>query len=212
MPDRFAGGKSLVGGKRLLITGFGGFPGHAVNPSQQVAELLLRERRQDFARKGVELSVAILPVEHEALSPLLHQLFTRERPDAVVHLGVATRRENLGIETVARNRVSTLRPDAAKKLAWSRSIVHGGPATLQSPAAAARLAAISRQAGVAAAPSRDAGDYICNETLYLSLLMDRRAVFIHLPDSRGDSLRGAALSIARMAASFTLDHLSRTGR
>jgi pyroglutamyl-peptidase len=191
----------------LLITGFGGFPGHAVNPSQQVAELLRRERRRDFARKGVELSVAILPVEHEALSPLLHQLFTRERPDAVVHLGVAARRTSLGVETVARNCVSTLRPDAAKKLAWSRSIVHGGPALLRSPAAAARLAALSRRSGVAAAPSRDAGDYICNEALYLSLLMDRRAMFIHMPDWRGDGLRQAADSIARMAAAFTLDHL-----
>ena len=206
MPDR------LAGEKRLLITGFGGFPGHVVNPSQQVAELFRCDWRRDFARKGLELSVAILPVEHAALSPLLHQHFTRERPDAVVHLGVAARRTCLGVETVARNRVSTLRPDAAKQLAWSRSIVHGGPAILRSPAAAARLAALSRQSGVAAAPSGDAGDYICNETLYLSLLMDRRAMFIHLPNWRGDSLRQGAKAIARMAAAFTLDHLSRAGR
>jgi len=67
------------------------------------------------------------------------------------------------------------------------------------------MAAMSRQLGVPAEPSRDAGDYICNETLYLSLLMDRRAMFIHVPEWRGGFLQKAAGAIEAMAAAFTLE-------
>jgi len=44
---------------------------------------------------------------------------------------------------------------------------------------------LARRAGVPAEISRDAGDYLCNESFYLSLLMDRRAAFIHLRTGAG---------------------------
>lgn len=96
-----------------------------------------------------------------------------------------------------------MRPDADKRFAFAREIAHGGPAALRVPFDAARLAALARGLGVACSPSRDAGDFICNETLYLSLLMDRRAAFIHLPDWRGASLAGALKAIGAMALELT---------
>ncbi len=185
-------------GKSLLVAGFGAFPGHAVNPAQRVAEGFERKKRA-FALAGIDVHVAVLPVEHFDLSRRLSRLFAEKSPDAVLLLGVAARRKSLSIETVARNRVSVLRPDAAKHQAWSRFIVHGGPAVLRSPCPAARLAAMARKEGVAAAPSRDAGDYLCNEAFYLALLMDRRACFVHLPDWRGPRLFRAARAIESLA-------------
>lgn len=184
--------------KSLLVAGFGAFPGHAVNPAQKIVGMLTR-RKSAFGLAGIDLHVAVLPVDHAALSPLLTRLFAFNSPDAVLLLGVAARRKGLTIETVARNRASVLRPDAARQTAWSRFIVHGGPAVLPSPGCAARLTAAARKSGLSAGVSRDAGDYLCNESLYLSLLMDRRASFIHVPDWRGKQLERAARAVEHMA-------------
>jgi pyroglutamyl-peptidase len=196
-------GKSLEMRKSLLVAGFGAFPGHAVNPAQRIVAMLARRKRA-FGLAGIDLHLAVLPVEFEALSPLLSRLFAFKSPDAALLLGVAARRKGLTIETVARNRVSLLKPDAARKNAWSRFIVHGGPAVLPSPVPAARLAALARKSGLAAGVSRDAGDYLCNESLYLSLLMDRRAGFVHVPNWRGKRLERAARAVERMAKAFVL--------
>jgi pyroglutamyl-peptidase len=189
--------------KSLLIAGFGAFPGHAINPAQKIVQMLAR-RKNAFGLAGVDLHLAVLPVEYAALSPLLTRLFAFKSPDAVLLLGVAARRKGLTIETVARNRVSVLRPDAARQTAWCRFIVHGGPAALPSPSPAARLAAAARKSGLSAGLSRDAGDYLCNESLYLSLLMDRRAAFVHVPNWRGKQLERAARAIEHMARALVL--------
>lgn len=189
--------------RSLLVAGFGAFPGFASNPAQIVAQRLEYEKPR-FALAGVDLHVAILPVEREALSPLLSRLFAETGPDAVLLLGVAGRRRCLTIETLARNRVSILKPDATRRRAFCRFIVHGGPDLLRTSCSAPRLVALARRSGLAAAPSRDAGDYLCNESLYLSLLMDRRTCFLHLPNWRGAELERAARVILLMAKDFAI--------
>ncbi len=189
--------------KSLLVAGFGAFPGHAVNPAQQIVAMLARRKRA-FGLAGIDLHVAVLPVDRASLPPLLTRLFAFKSPDAVLLLGVAARRKGLTIETVARNRASVLRPDAARQIARSRFIVHGGPAVLPSPGPVARLVAAARKSGLSAGVSRDAGDYLCNESLYLSLLMDRRAGFVHVPDWSGKQLERAARAIENMAKELVL--------
>jgi pyroglutamyl-peptidase len=189
--------------RSLLVAGFGAFAGHRRNPAEFVVRMLERQKRS-FALAGIDLHTAVLPVEYFALSPTLSRLFAEKGPDAVLLLGVAGRRRRLTIETLARNRVSTLKSDAARQRAYCRFIVHGGPDVLRAGGSVPRLAAIARRHGLPASPSRDAGDYLCNESLYLSLLMDRRACFVHLPDWRGAQLRRAARVILLMAKDFAL--------
>jgi len=188
--------------RSLLIAGFGAFPGQRVNPAQLATEALGR-RRAAFALSGIDLHVAVLPVDHAELSPRLTEIFARTAPDAVLLLGVASRRRKLAIETRARNRVTLLRADAAKRLAWSRAIVHGAPERFESPAPAKRLAAAARAQRAGAEISRDAGAYLCNEAYYLSLLMDRRAVFVHLPDWRGADLARVLPALESVAKALT---------
>ncbi len=190
--------------RSLLVAGFGAFPGHRRNPAELVVRKL-EKRKRILALAGIDLHVAVLPVEFFALSPILSQLFARTSPDAVLLLGVAGRRRRLTIETLARNRVSTLRPDAARQHAYCRAIVHGGPEALRGGGSAPRLAALARRNGLPASLSRDAGDYLCNESFYLSLLMDRRACFLHLPDWRGLRLERAAGVILGMAKKFAIE-------
>jgi pyroglutamyl-peptidase len=189
--------------KSLLVAGFGAFPGQQVNPAQLAVGALAR-RRPAFALSGIDLHVAVLPVDHAELSPRLSRLFAETAPDAVLLLGVAARRKTLCVETRATNRVTLLRADAAKQLPWSREIVHGAPDCFPTPAPAERLAAQARACGLAARISRDAGAYLCNEAFYLSLLMDRRAVFVHLPDWRGSKLARALPALERVAKMLTL--------
>jgi pyroglutamyl-peptidase len=191
-------------GRSLLVAGFGAFPGHRRNPAEWVVRWL-EGRRQDFALAGIELHTAVLPVAFVDLSPTLSRLFAHTSPDAVLLLGVAGRRRRLTIETLARNRVSILRPDADRQNAYCRFIVHGAPDILRAGCSAARLAAVARRSGMPATLSRDAGDYLCNESLYLSLLMDRRACFLHLPAWRGARLERAARVILLMAKNFAIE-------
>ena len=190
--------------RSLLVAGFGAFPGHRRNPAEFCARWL-EKRKRIFALAGIDLHTAVLPVEFSALSPTLSQIFARTGPDAVLLLGVAGRRRRLAIETLARNRVSTLKSDAAHQKAYCRAIVHGGPDVLRAGCSPARLAAIARRGGLPATLSRDAGDYLCNESFYLSLLMDRRACFLHLPDWRGLRLERAAGVILAMAKKFAIE-------
>jgi pyroglutamyl-peptidase len=188
----------------LLVAGFSAFPGHRRNPAEFCARWLER-KKSVFALAGIDLHTAVLPVEFSALSPTLSQLFARTSPDAVLLVGVAGRRRRLTIETLARNRVSTLRPDAARQQAFCRFIVHGGPEALRGGCPAPRLAALARRGGLPVSLSRDAGDYLCNESFYLALLMDRRACFLHLPDWRGARLERAARVILSMAKELAID-------
>jgi pyroglutamyl-peptidase len=189
--------------KSLLVAGFGSFPGQRVNPAEILTRRLERDKRI-FALAGIDLHTAVLPVDRFALSPTLSRLFAETSPDAVLLLGVAARRKRLTIETLARNRASILKPDAAKQRPYCRFIVHGGPDVLRGADAAPRLVALARRNGLPAALSHNAGDYLCNESFYLSLLMDRRACFIHVPNWRGARLESAARVILSMAKHFAL--------
>ena len=75
---------------------------------------------------------------------------------------------------------------------------------MPSPCPAARLVALARKSGLPARLSHDAGDYLCNESFYLSLLMDRRAGFVHVPDWRGRKLDRAARAVEDMAKALVL--------
>ena len=69
---------------------------------------------------------------------------------------------------------------------------------LPSPVPAARLVALGAQVrSFGRAFSHDAGDYLCNESFYLSLLMDRRASFVHVPNWRGKPARSGGVRLSK---------------
>jgi pyroglutamyl-peptidase len=169
---------------RLLITGFGAFPGARTNPTLEIASRLARSRRA--ASHGVDIISGILPVVYSGVEQRLAELTQRVRPDAILHLGLAGRRREMSVETRALNRLSTLRPDAAR--GWpSSSLVHpAGPLARRSRWSPERLAVVMRKTGAPTKLSIDAGDYLCNHVLYLTLATTGvPAGFIHVPRPRG---------------------------
>jgi len=194
---------------RILITGFGPFPGEPYNPTQALVKRLLRLRRPAFS--DVELSGHIFPVTYKAVDRELPQALAKHRPQALLMFGLAGRTAHVRVETRARNAVTLLWPDAAQTRVRKGSIGPGpdamrfGPHTLQ-------LLRAALATGIDARPSRDAGSYLCN---YLSwraieaVSTDdhlRLASFVHIPPLE----RGGA-SRPKGSPRITLDELVDAG-
>jgi pyroglutamyl-peptidase len=166
---------------RVLITGFGPFPGAPFNPSAALAKALARRRRPALA--GIERSTHVFATTYASVDRDVPKLFAqKQKPDIVLVFGVAGRRRQLCIETRARNAVSLLFPDASGYRPRHGVIKLRGPAALTGNAPFASLAGA---AGTKARLSRDAGRYLCNYVYWRALEQvhgTRPLVqFVHIP-------------------------------
>lgn len=167
---------------RILLTGFGGFPGAAVNPTQAIVRRLLRTRGPALRLAGIDLHGDVLPVEYGRVEGAIAHLLHEAQPDCVLHLGLAGRRKLISVETRARNRLNTIHPDAAGKFVCAMTIQSGGPMARRSRFDDALMTQAMRRAGAPSAQSIDAGDYLCNQALWITLArFDGPAGFIHIP-------------------------------
>jgi pyroglutamyl-peptidase len=169
---------------RILITGFGPFPGAPYNPTPALVARLLRLRRPAFSE--VELIGHVFPVSYRAVDRDLPMLLAQHRPDALLMFGLAARTRYLRVETRARNAVTTLWPDAEQVKLRTASIAPGADAQAFGPHVAKLLRAASAT-GIDARSSRDAGRYLCNYLCWRAIDATRAAngpllsAFIHVP-------------------------------
>jgi pyroglutamyl-peptidase len=169
---------------RILITGFGPFPGAPYNPTMPLVARLLRLRRPAFSE--VELSGHIFPVTYNVVDRELPGLLAKHRPHALLMFGLASRTPHLRIETRARNAVTTLWPDADHTRVRKGSITRGADAKMFGPHTAKLLRA-ALGTGVDARASRDAGSYLCNYLSWRAIEATcagdgpRLAAFVHVP-------------------------------
>jgi pyroglutamyl-peptidase len=169
---------------RILITGFGPFPGAPFNPTQPLVSRLLRLRRP--ALGDVELAGHIFPVTYRAVDHELPQLLAKHRPQALLMFGLAGRTPHLRIETRARNAVTTLWPDADHARIRKGSISGSVDAMMFGPHTAKLLRAADAS-GVDVRSSRDAGSYLCNYLSWRAIEAVREdkgphlAAFVHVP-------------------------------
>jgi pyroglutamyl-peptidase len=172
--------------RTILITGFGRFPGAPVNPAGLVATRLVRRRRPALA--GTRRVAHVFATRYDAVDRELPALLTQEKPDIVVMFGVATRARAVRVEQRAVNRIARF-PDAGGHRPAAPTIAPQRDA-LRNPLAVERLVEAVRMAGVAAAPSRNAGTYLCNFLYWRALEAAARTdgpsmvIFIHLPPVR----------------------------
>ena len=159
----------------LLLTGFGPFGKIDQNPSQIIAE-----RLDGRTVGGWTIVGRTLPVAFGKDTARLATLIEKFKPAAVLSLGVAASAEMVRIETVARNH---------RQAAQGRKmpILAGAPMQMKATLPGATMRRALRAAGLAVRLSEDAGDYLCNHTLFQSLRIARqqegrfRAGFLHLP-------------------------------
>lgn len=162
----------------ILITGFGPFPGAPSNPTMRLARHLGRVRRVRFA--DVTRVVRLLPTTWAMLDGL-PGMVAGIGPDAVLMFGLASRRRNVTPEARALNHASLLRLDAEGRSAPQRRLAPGGRGARTGGIDALRMTAAMRAAGLPAAVSRDAGDYLCNGLFWRMSESRLPCIFVHVP-------------------------------
>jgi len=180
---------------RVLLTGFGPFPGVPDNPSGRLAETLAGT--WSF---GSDLHWQVLPTEWDTVAALASALHDTLQPHVMIHFGLSERSKTFRIERSAHNRTAP-RPDAKGALPSAAVVLSQSPDRLDTRLPAAELAAHLRGRGLAATTSRSAGSYLCNFLYYLSLDWGARqesaplALFVHIPHA---SAQGGPFSEAQL--------------
>jgi pyroglutamyl-peptidase len=176
---------------RVLITGFGPFPGAPCNPSRALVERLARMRRPGL--RDVRIASHIFATRYAAIDRDFRALITAHDPDIILMFGLAVRTRHIRIETRARNLMSFF-PDAGGFVPTTRTIAAGADHRRLAPSLAVRLRLAGRSQGLKTEYSRDAGRYVCNYAFWRALEMNsgnenRLAAFIHIPNLRRASAK-----------------------
>ena len=174
---------------RVLVTGFGPFPGAPFNPSARLVKALAHRRRPAF--DGVQLTTHIFATSYAAVDRDLPKLL-EQKPEIVLLFGVAGRRRQLCIETRAQNAATLLFPDASRHKPKRRVVTPGAPSSRRGNAPFMRLLHAAR-GKFPARLSRDAGRYLCNYVYWQTLQHARGAQplvqFVHIPPVRAAARR-----------------------
>jgi len=167
---------------RLLVSGFGPFPGAPENPTAALVRELSGEPPERFGASA--LRAVVLKTEYRRSWATLRRLSSSFAPDIVLHFGLNASATAIHVERLGRNAVDRAKPDASGYAPKSAKLARNGPDAIASTFCAESIAAALRGAEFPVALSDDAGDYVCNATLYRSLVAapaSRRVGFVHMP-------------------------------
>lgn len=163
---------------RLLITGFGPFPGIPENPSEVAARNIARSPR--WRLLGVDVEALALATTYAAVDAELRPALADRRPDALLMIGVAGRAREVRVETRGLNRASILLPDA-RKARPAKLVLGPGPHARPTRTRPARQVVTLRRRGFKARLSINAGAYLCNASYFAALEQTIPVIFIHIP-------------------------------
>lgn len=169
---------------RILLTGFGPFPGVRTNPSGA----FLKHFATGFSpvSRNVTLRVEMLATSWTGVEAFVAGALADYNPHIALHFGIHGRADGFRIETRARNRAGPHADVDGKQFGKNR-LVADAPPLLHATLPAHKLVHSLRSRGLPANPSHDAGRYLCNMLLYLSLKQagettgPRQTGFIHIP-------------------------------
>lgn len=165
----------------VLLTYFEPFGGEAENASEAAVALLA----DSWSEPDVRLVTARLSVAFERAGQELARLLAEHQPDAVVATGEAGGRAVVTPETTARNLDDARIPDNTGSQPRQRRIEPAGPDELPTRLDVDALLGACRSDGIEAAPSNDAGGFLCNHVFHhLMRHTDLPGGFVHLPALR----------------------------
>lgn len=165
----------------MLVTGFEGYGGRAVNPAQEVARAL-----DGTSIAGRRVRGRVLPVSYERLASGICALVAELRPRVVICLGLWPGEAVIRVERVAVNIAAFEIPD-------NEGLITKGPVDPEGPLARPSGLPVDRivsgliEAGIPARPSSTAGNFLCNALMYHAVGAAEaqdppaRAGFVHVP-------------------------------
>ncbi len=189
---------------RLLVTGFVSFAHHAVNPTQQIIEVLSAKTKTVPATTAAEIDWQILPVEYSKARQIVQNLGAY---DFHLALGLAADRQIPTLERFALNKQEATIADNAGVQAQGTPITTGALA-LEPKLDINTVITQARAAGHSLDVSYSAGLYVCNTVFYTALETSRDAYFLHLPPVEKYSL-AKQLSLVTWLCDNILAQLSR---
>lgn len=173
--------------RRVLVTGYGPFAGHATNPSWDVAQALRGAHlwHDPYGAEGevhVEVEAMLLSVDADGASTVARLLAQNAEWDLVLHVGLCGTCEHARLEQVGRDAFAMTVPDNTGR--WEKSGVITGRGDRSGDAQPDWLDLA--QCDPEATWSDDAGGYVCNETLLRTLDARGEATspsvsFLHIP-------------------------------
>lgn len=181
---------------RLLLCGFGSFPAAPRNPSAAVVEAIAAER---WSPPAVTLDTLVLPVAWARSVETISASLAGRPADGVLVVGVAVEAQTFRVETLGRNRACLDRLDHDGRT-WPSAIIRPDAADLAATAPTQAMAQAIAAAGLPVQLSDDAGDYLCNFTLFQLLAAGAAPAvgFLHVPQAR-ELQEGAAFDLADIA-------------
>ena len=152
---------SLIARPRILVTGFGPFPGMPENPTSEIVRSLPRRLM------GLKVHYRVLPVSWQHSSEHLNRAVDLVVPHLVLMLGVSNQESCARLEMQAYNRLDG-RPDDAGNLLLPGPIDPTKPMTHKRVChwPTEEMVKMLRAKGHDAAVSDDPGRYLCNHTFY----------------------------------------------
>jgi pyroglutamyl-peptidase len=157
--------------KKILITGFGAFLKHEVNPAEKVALALKKE--------GYD--VVILPVSYEGAKAEFAKIANLHSYDLILSLGLASSRKYISLEQKAYNEMNAIHLDNDGVRKMGDAILPKQAKELATPFDLTKLQKALAEKSIPSDISTDPGRYICNEVYYLDLASGIPALFVHFP-------------------------------
>ena len=171
---------------RVLLTGFGPFGSHDVNPTEALVESFpsLLPIKNPFGNGSSEVSIEkrILSVDQQGSIWTANELEMREW-DAILHMGLCGECTHPRIELLAEDMLDMRIPDNSGRQV--SDVVLNGMGALATPLPIKKWAVHDWNLDVEL--SKDAGRFICNETYFRTLeALDKHkfaipCLFLHLP-------------------------------
>lgn len=162
---------------KLIVTGFGPFPGVPVNPAATVAEKTVAQLKS----KGIYATFEQLDVSIQTCREFYDKI--KGKDIFVLHIGVYTELLRPEIETVGRNILNFGCPDVKGEKPVNKKIDDSVMLREKIPNPVDFRSIIPESIGFGY--STDAGEYICNCIYFLALENIKKkingAVFVHIP-------------------------------
>ncbi len=165
-----------------LVTGFTGYGGRGRNPAGEVAKAL-----DGNTIGGLSVVGRVLPVAYATLQQDLQGLMDGLKPRIVISLGLWPGEPMIRLERVGINVADFEIPDNEGAVLIDAPISGNGPTGLTATLPLRRIETALLDAGIPTRISSTAGTFLCNATLYSTLLHAERLSprpltgFIHLP-------------------------------
>ncbi|MEQ1632035.1 MAG: hypothetical protein ABL997_06655 [Planctomycetota bacterium] len=165
---------------KVLVTGFGPFPGVTINVSETVLPAL---KSHAMSTSWMQIDTVVLPASYYRASLQIGRLLATGTWNMALLLGQGSASSAIELASAASNSISAQIPDT-DGTRLGGELLGIGPAEVETGFNVERLAALGKENGINVVVTAGCGTYVCNSTFYTALLLSPTTcpvVFAHLP-------------------------------